>query len=152
MLYLVMQIEGARYALDIKRVVEVLPMVILQDMPRAPRGVVGMIDYGGAPVPVIDLSIILANRPAHRRFNTRIVMVRATTAADSRLIALVAERATETMRREPTDFRDPGVKSASPPDVWPVALDPEGPVYCMEVSRLLPESLAGSLVELAESA
>ena len=36
-------------------------------------------------------------------------------------------------------------KAQTPPDVWPVALDPEGPVYCMDVNRLLPDSLAGSL-------
>jgi chemotaxis-related protein WspB len=145
-LYLAMQIEGTRYVLDIAKVAEILPLVSLQELPRAPRGVAGIIDYGGEPVPVIDLSIVLANRPAHRRFNTRIVMVRFATGDESRLLALIAERATETMRRDPADFRDPQVKSTSPPDVWPVALDPDGPVYCMDVSRLLPESLAGSLI------
>jgi chemotaxis-related protein WspB len=151
-LYLAMQIEGTRYALDITRVAEILPLVSLRELPRAPHGVAGIIDYGGEPVPVIDLSVVLANRPAHRRFNTRIVMVRFTTAEGSRLLALIAERATETMRRDPSDFRDPQVKATSPPDVWPVALDPEGPVYCMDVTRLLPDSLAGSLIRQVATA
>jgi chemotaxis-related protein WspB len=126
-------------------VAEILPLVALQEVPRAPPGVAGIIDYGGTPVPVIDLSVVLANRPAHRRFNTRIVMVRCSAGGDTRLLALIAERATDTMRRDPSDFRDPGVKALSPPDFWPVALDPEGPVYCMDVNRLLPDSLARSL-------
>jgi chemotaxis-related protein WspB len=145
MLYLTLQIDGSRYALDIASVVEVLPLVALREVPRAPPGMAGIIDYGGTPVPVIDLSVVLAGRPAHRRFNTRIIMVRCRRGNDTRLLALIAERATETMRRDPSDFRDPGVKAQSPPDVWPVALDPQGPVYCMDVDRLLPESLAGSL-------
>jgi chemotaxis-related protein WspB len=152
MLYLMMQIEGTRYALDIRRVAEVLPLVALQGLPRAPHGVAGIIDYGGEPVPVVDLSVLLAGRPAHRRFNTRIVVVRCASGGDSRLLALIAERATETMRREPSDFREPGVKALAPPAIWPVALDPEGPVYCMEVDSLLPEALAGSLLKQAVNA
>lgn len=152
MLYLVMQIDGTRYALDISRVAEILPLVKLQEIPRAPHGVVGMIDYGGTPVPVVDLSIVLASRPALHRFNTRIVMVRCEAGGETRLLALIAERATETMRRDPADFRDPGVKAATPPDVWPVALDPGSPVYCMDVNRLLPESLAASLLPQAVNA
>jgi chemotaxis-related protein WspB len=145
MLYLAMQIEGTRYVLDIAKVAEILPLVTLQELPRAPRGIAGIIDYGGEPVPVIDLSVVLANRPAYRRFNTRIVMVRFAVGDDTRLLALIAERATETMRRDPSDFRDPQVQSTSPPDVWPVALDADGPVYCMDLNRLLPESITGSL-------
>jgi chemotaxis-related protein WspB len=146
MLYLTMQIDGSRYVLDIACVAEILPLVELHEVPRAPHGMAGIIDYGGVPVPVIDLSAVLANRPAHRRFNTRIIMVRCNHGGDTRLLALIAERATDTMRRDPSDFRDPGVRALTPPDVWPVALDPEGPVYCMDVNRLLPEPLAASLV------
>jgi chemotaxis-related protein WspB len=151
MLYLTMQIDGSRYALDIASVVEILPLVVLQDMPCAPPGVAGFINYAGTPVPVIDLSQVLCNRSSHQRFNTRIVMVRCGQGGGT-LLALIAERATETMRRDPSDFRDPGVKAHSPPDVWPVALDPEGPVYCMDMNRLLPDSLARSLALSVEAA
>lgn len=152
MLYLLMQIDGSRYALDVAQVVEVLPLVALESVPRAPEGVAGIIDYGGTPVPVIDLSLVLAGRSAHRRFNTRIVMVRYAVGGQSRLIALIAERATETMRRDPADFIDPGLKAASPPDVWPVALDPAGPVYLVDACRLLPESITSALFQQAVAA
>ncbi|MEO6078307.1 MAG: chemotaxis protein CheW [Steroidobacteraceae bacterium] len=152
MLYLLMQIDGARYALDIAQVAEVLPLVTLQTVPRAPPGVAGILDYGGTPVPVIDMSFVLANRQAHRRFNTRIVMIHYTAGGRTQLLGLVAERATETMRRDQSDFVDPGVRATSPPDVWPVALDAAGPVYRVDVAHLLPESLAESLFPVAESA
>jgi chemotaxis-related protein WspB len=152
MLYLLMQIDGVRYAIDIAQVVKVLPLVTLQAAPRAPPGVAGILDYGGTPVPVIDMSFVLANRAAERRFNTRIVMIHYTAGGVTQMLGLIAERATETMRRAQSDFMDPGVRAASPRDVWRVALDPAGPVYQVDVSHLLPDSLADSLFPLAASA
>ena len=64
MLFLLMQLDGDRYALDIRQVAVVLPLVDLRAVPGAPPAVAGIIDYGGAPVPVIDLAQLLANRPA----------------------------------------------------------------------------------------
>jgi len=50
------------------------------------------------------------------------------------------------MRREPAEFLNPGVTATAPPEAWRMALDAEGPVYCMQVNDLLPEVLAGSPV------
>jgi chemotaxis-related protein WspB len=80
MLFLLMQLGGTRYALDVHQIAEVLPLVALNAVPRAPKGIAGVVDYGGTPVPVIDLSQLLANRSAHRRLNTRLVIVHYTTA------------------------------------------------------------------------
>jgi chemotaxis-related protein WspB len=153
MLFLLMQLDGDRYALDIRQVAEVLPLVDLKTVPRAPPGVAGLVDYGGSPVPVIDLSLLLAGRAAHRRLNTRLVMVHYDSPRGGRhLLGLIAERATETMRREPTDFHDCGVKSASPPDLGPIALDAAGPVRWVDAARLLPASLESSLFPEAVNA
>jgi chemotaxis-related protein WspB len=152
MLFLLMQLDGNRYALDIAQVAEVLPLVHLQSMPRAPTGVAGVVDYGGTPVPVIDLSLLLVNRPAHRRLNTRLVIVYYTAGGRKNLLGLIAERATETMRRDPADFQESGVKSASPPQLGPVALDAAGPIHRLDVAELLPQSLADSLFQEAVGA
>jgi chemotaxis-related protein WspB len=150
MLFLLMQLDGNRYALDIAQVAEVLPLVQLKNVPRAPAGVAGVVDYGGAPLPVIDLSVLLANRPAHRRLNTRLIIVHYTAAGRKNLLGLIAERATETMRRDPSEFQDSGVRSASPPQLGPVALDSAGSVHWLDVAQLLPPSLADSLFQQAE--
>ena len=121
-------------------------------MPRAPLGLAGIVDYRGAPVPVIDLSQLLANRPANRRMNTRLVIAHYTAGERKHLLGLIAERATETMRRDPADFQDSGIKSASPPHLGPVALDAAGSVHWIDVNRLLPESLAACLFQQAVSA
>ena len=141
MLFLLMQLDGDRYALDIRQVAVVLPLVDLRAVPGAPDGIAGIIDYGGAPVPVVDLARLLANRPAHRRLGTRIVLVHY---ADH-VLGLIAERATETVRREPSDFQPSGITRSDPPHLGPVALDSAGPVHWIDVSRLLPGPLADSL-------
>ena len=148
MLFLLMQLDGDRYALDIRQVAEVLPLVNLRSVPGAPAGVAGMINYGGTPVPVVDLSQLLASRAAHRRLNTRIVLVHyATVAGRHHLLGLIAERATETMRCDPTEFHASGVTQASPPHFGPVVLDATGAVHWIDVNRLLPDSLCLSLFQ-----
>ena len=47
MLFLLMQLDGNRYALDIDQIVEVLPLVTLNAVPRAAQGIAGVVDYGG---------------------------------------------------------------------------------------------------------
>lgn len=152
MLFLLMQLDGDRYALDIADVAEVLPLVTIKPVPRAPAGVAGVVDYGGAPVPVIDLSQLFANRPAHRRLNTRLVIAHFAVGERRRLLGLIAERATETMRRDPSDFQESGVRSVSAPHLGRVALDSSGPVHWLDVGRLLPDPLAESLFRQAVNA
>src|SRR5262245_53787358 len=142
MLFLLMQLDGDRYALDIRQVAVVLPLVTLRAVPGAPPAVAGIIDYGGAAVPVIDLARLLANRPAHRRLGTRIVLVRY---AGEHTLGLIVERATDTLRREPEEFQPSGITASDPPHLGPVALDAAGPVHWIDVNQLLPAPVADSL-------
>jgi chemotaxis-related protein WspB len=144
MLFLVMQLDGNRYALDIRQVAEVLPLVNIETIARASAVVAGIINYGGAPVPVIDLSRLLMDRPAHRRLSTRIVLVRHAAGGPHDLVGLIAERATETMRRDSGDFREAGQSQ-----LGLVAFDAAGPVHWLDVERLLAEAPSESLLRRA---
>jgi chemotaxis-related protein WspB len=152
MLFLLLQLDGDRYALDIREIAEVLPLVDCQAIPGAPSGVVGIIDYGGEPVPIIDLSRLLANRPAHRRLSTRIVLIRpGTDSSGPKLFGVIAERATDTVRRSPGDFRPLQLDGPSAPYLSGVALDAEGPVHLIHAGRLLPDRIRQALFEPAAS-
>lgn len=149
MLFLLMQLDRDRYAIDIRQVAAVLPFIDLHATSDTSIGVAGLIDYGGTPVPVIDLSQLLANRPAHRRFNTRIVLVHCEAeVGNTRLLGLIAERATETVRREPADFKESGIPHTSS-EPCRVALDATGALRWLDVDRLLPEPLRQSLFKQA---
>src|SRR5262249_51413941 len=127
MLFLLFQLGHDRYALEANRVVEVVPLLELKRVPQAPTGVAGIFNYRGQPVPAIDLSELTLGRPARECLSTRIIIVRHST-ADGRehLLGLVAEHATEMLRKEPAAFVDPGVHVDSAPYLGPVLMDSKG--------------------------
>jgi chemotaxis-related protein WspB len=146
MLFLLFELDGNRYALEVGQVAEALPYLNPRPIHGAPQGIAGMIDHGGAPVPVVDLSRVLAGRPAVLRFSTRIVLVHyGPSTGEPRLLGLIAEHATETIRRRPDEFRDSGVTNATAPHVGRVLLEAAGPLHWLDVNRLLPDALSTSL-------
>lgn len=145
MLFLLFQIDQSRYALDARKVVEVLPLISLMQIPQAPSGVAGMFNYRGAPVPAIDLSQLVLGRPARRRLHTRIVLVNYPDQDGGlHLLGLIAERATETQRREPSDFVASGV---TVPFQGAVATDARGLTQWIDVEQLLPPAVRGLLFQ-----
>ena len=118
MIFLLFTIGKDRYALEAGRVVEVLPRAELKKVPQTPAGIAGVLNYYGAPVPVVDLSAMALGIPAKESMSTRLLVVR----YEEHLLGILAEMATETVRLTPEDFVDPGV-SASPgaPYLGPVA-------------------------------
>ena len=142
MLFLYFQLGEDRYALDCSQVIEVVPLLGIKQIPQAPAAVAGAFNYRGKPVPVIDLSQLALGRPARRHMSTRIVVVIYPDADGTQhLLGLIAEKATKTVRRDPTDFTDPGVNNDDAPYLGLVASDPEGLLQWIEVKKLLPASV-----------
>jgi chemotaxis-related protein WspB len=140
MLFLLFQLGQDRYALEASRVVEVLPLLTMKRLPQAPRGVVGIFNYRGQPVPAIDLSELTLGQPASERLSTRIIVMRYLDAAGAtHLFGLVAERATETLRRDAREFVQAGLKIGAAPYLGPVLMDSQGPIQWINEQRLLPE-------------
>ena len=138
MLFLVFRLSAHRYAIEASQVAEVLPLVTINPIARAPEEVSGIVVYRGGMVPVIDLSQLFEGRPAERRLSTRVVIVHYPTGSgDTRLLGLLAEKATETIRREPADFVDSGVRNDRAPYLGPVATDARGLVQRVDIARLL---------------
>ena len=138
-LLLLFGLNTDRYAIDARQVVEVLPLLRITRVPQAPQGVAGMFNYRGAPVPVIDLAALTLGRPSHASLSTRLIVVRYDDEhGDTHLLGVIAEQATETMRRPCTDFVDSGVTLNEAPYLGPVTTDARGIIQLVEVSRLVP--------------
>lgn len=145
MLCLLFQIGKDRYALEAKYAVEVLPYLALRQIPRAPRGVAGIFNYRGRPVPAVDLSELTLGQPARERLSTRIILVNYPDAQGRfQLLGLIAEHATEMLRRDERDFVDSGVHSNAAPYLGPVVMDDKGVIQLLRVQHLL----GGNLREL----
>jgi chemotaxis-related protein WspB len=75
MMLLVLRVMGSLYAIDVTRVVEVAPRVDLRKLPHAPGFLVGVLDYQGIVVPVLDLAIMLGGQGSRNLLSTRLILV-----------------------------------------------------------------------------
>lgn len=154
MLFLLFQLGSDRYALAASQVAEVLPLVALKALPGAPRGVAGLLDYRGDPVPVIDLGALALGTPAAHRVSTRLLLVNyPLPRGGTRLLGLLAERTTETMQRDPQDFRPAEVDNNGARYLGPVVHDSRGLIQRVEILELLDDATRAALFpETAEVA
>jgi len=139
MLFLLFQLGGDRYALEASRVVEVVPLLALKQLPQAPKGVAGIFNYRGRPVPAVDLSELTLGQPAGERLSTRIIIVNYPDASGTNhLLGLIAEHATGMLRKDAKAFVDPGVKIGASPYLGPILMDANGAIQWVHEQRLLP--------------
>ncbi|MCU0782605.1 MAG: chemotaxis protein CheW [Verrucomicrobia bacterium] len=150
MLFLLFQIGNDRYALEASHAVEVIPLLALKNIPHAPRGVAGIFNYRGQPVTALDLCELTLGRPACERLSTRIIVVRYSREPNppptpdprpSTLLGIIAEHATEMMRRDERDFVDSGVKVGSAPYLGPVLMDDKGAIQLLHAEHLLADGV-----------
>ena len=146
MLFLLFKLGDDRYALAAERVVEVVPMLTLKRLPQSPKGVAGIFVYRGQPVPAVDLCELALGHPAAERLSTRIIVVRyPDESGEAHLLGLIAESATEMLRKEPRDFVSPGLQVQNAPYLGPLLLDPAGAIQWIHEERLLPEAVRQEL-------
>lgn len=141
MLYLLFQFESDRFALPARDVHEVLPLVSLRAQPGAAAGIVGLINYRGQAVPVLDVARVVLGRPSVRRVSTRLLIIDHPAAPGQRL-ALMVERATAMVAKEPGEFGPAGVPLGGARYLGPVAQDAGGMIQQIIVAGLLPPEAA----------
>ncbi len=146
MLFLRFQLGNSQYALEASRVVEVVPLLDIKPLPRAPQGIAGFFNYRGQPVPAMDLCQLTLGRSARECLSTRIIVIDYLDASGTaRLLGLIAEQATELLRCDSKDFIDPGLRVAATPFLGGVFMDGSGPVQWLHTQKLLPDAVRDSL-------
>ena len=159
MLFLLFQLGNDRYALEANRVVEVVPLLSLKQIPTAAKGVAGMFVYRGRAIPALDLCDLTMGRPARERLSTRIIIIEAGSSSSAFpapcLLGLIAERATEMLQRDARDFVQvevpsakyhvPGSLTSDPshiaPWLGPVLIDDRGVIQLLHAQKLLAENV-----------
>ena len=146
MLFVLFHLGQERYALEARRVVEVVPLLELKRFPQSAPGVAGMFIYRGQPVPALDLCELTLRRPANEHLSTRIIIVNCSDSPhEPQLVGLIAERATETIRRERKDFVTTGLQFSTAPFLGPVLTDEKGVIQLIALQALLHKDLRGLL-------
>jgi chemotaxis-related protein WspB len=151
MLLLIFQSGQDRYGLDASRIIEVVPLAILKQVPHAPAGMAGLLNYRGIVAPVVDLSSILNGVASRARLSTRIVLLDVgDNAAASRILGFVAERVMETIAFREQDLQAPGVTVPGAPYLGKIMLDCREMIQRIDPISVLTKELKEALFTLAE--
>jgi len=146
MLLLMFRAGENLYAVDARRVVEVVPRVALRGVPHAPNFLAGLLGYRGGVVPVVDFSL-LTGAPASRDvLSTRIVLVEAgAPGGPARVVGLAAEEVSHVARVEDRHAVSPVMALAEAPYLGAVVRLDEGLVQLVVPEKLLDGRLRDAL-------
>lgn len=140
-LYLQLFVGNNRFALSVKDVIAIVPVVSLHEVPKSPEYLVGILNYHGDSVPVIDVRALLAGTKSDNRLSTRIVVIKFDSGKqDLRLIGLMAEKLTEVTRVDESEFKTSGVQNNDARYLGDVVTDERGILQRLKVSELLPDA------------
>lgn len=141
MLMLVFYIGNDLYALDSSQVIEIIPRVILRKIYHAPDYVVGLFNYRGEIVPVIDLCHLIQGKPSLNHLSTRIIMVNYQDQHNHRYcLGLMAERVTETLNKPDTELVNPAMMMDNATYLGEMIMDEKGMIQRIRLEHLLSES------------
>ncbi len=153
MLLLIFTLGQHRYALKARHIIEVVPLAELKEVPRAPDYVAGVLNYRGTPVPVLDITQMNRNYPSRVCMSTRIILVNYNAACGtSHILGLMAERVTETTKRELDEFVATGVMTPDAPYLGPISKDANGMLQLMDIDELIPKEVHALLFPAATAA
>lgn len=140
-------VAGESYAIESRRVVEVLPLVPARPIPHTPGYVRGVFTYRGSLVPLVDLGRRLGDVALEERLSTRVIVVayRPPAAAQPARLGLVAENVISIVAAERAETSLPALELASAPFLGRILRIDGRTLQVVDVDRLLPADLAAGL-------
>ncbi|MBU0715985.1 MAG: chemotaxis protein CheW [Verrucomicrobia bacterium] len=142
MLFIVFKAGNANYALEARKVIEVVPLVTLRACPGAPDYIAGLANYRGTGVPIVDLGCLVGGAPCAVYLSTRIILTPYAGGGDQqRIIGLLAETVTNTVEREEADFSQNNVTAPGTPCLGKLAVNGTGFIQRVIVNNLVPREL-----------
>lgn len=150
---LTFSVAGEAYAIESRRVVEVLPLVKARPIPRTPDYVRGIFTYRGRLVPLVDLGLRLGTGPLEERLSTRVIVCEhATPGGGSRQLGLVAENVISICSAEDAEASLPSLDLHDAPFLGAVLRIGGRTIQIIAVDRLLPADVSTGLFATSPSA
>lgn len=100
----VFTLDGQRYALALSRVEQVVRVVAVTPLPKAPAIVLGIVNYGGAVIPVLNVR----ERFNHHRRDIRLTDHLIIAGTGKRTVALLVDETNGVVADLPGDFASAG--------------------------------------------
>jgi chemotaxis-related protein WspB len=147
-------VAGQAYAIESRRVVEVLPLVPARPIPHTPAYVRGIFPYRGRLVPLVDLGLRLADLVPTERLSTRVIVVEpaspgAGIGQPAARLGLVAENVISIGSAEDADADLPALDLPDAAFLGRILRIGGRTVQILDVDRLLPPELAAGLFPAA---
>jgi len=142
MLYVLCRIGQDAYAISSEAVERVLPFATLKTLPGGARGLIGLLNYQGVSIPVVDLCLLLGGAPARELAGTRLLLCPVDGLRNGR-IALLVEHVSEVVRLAESDFKHSG--AAGDECVDKVASSGGRLIQRIEVPAILPAEVLATL-------
>jgi len=136
MMLLLFKARDDRYGIDVQRIIEVMPSVPLQRIPKVPDYFAGLLNYRGEVVPVVDLSQLIDHSASKICLSTRIILVESAQSG-SKLLGLLAEGATETIKVQDEDFAQTSIGTHGAAFVEGMIAHEAGMIRQLNVEHLL---------------
>jgi purine-binding chemotaxis protein CheW len=135
------------YGLDIMGVEEIIRMLDITPVPRAPAFVEGIINLRGRIIPVVDLRKRLHMTPLPHSGNTRIVVMK----VDERRLGFIVDKVEEVMDIAVHTIGDaPGSTDASQHYVEGVARTPKGMIILLDILKIFSAEENQELIKLEQ--
>lgn len=149
MLALVFQIGSERFALDVRRIQEVVPRVPLQALSGVPSHFAGAFIYRGQVVPVLDLHRLAGAGACPPYLSSRIILIPQPSADGRRLLGLLASQVADLQEIQAEGQTLTHLRENGRLDFGPVLADRCGVLRLLDLDRLLP-ALVGDQVHTLE--
>jgi chemotaxis-related protein WspB len=140
---LVFTVGAEDYAIESRRVIEVLPLVTARPIPRMPASVRGVFTHRGKLVPLVDLGRLLTDRPLRETLSTRVIVVEFSTGPENHRIRLgvAAENVLSLCLSTEAEAALPTMRSPDAPALGRLLRIEGRTIQVIDVEHLLPPAL-----------
>lgn len=138
MLLLSFNIGEERYVIETTSVIEIVPLVVLKKIPGSEKMVAGMLNYHGQAIPVIDINALCDGDDIKRTLTSRIILVNYN---NTRVIGLLAEKVTETIQLDESEFKEIGIKLSNYDFLGKIAEHDDHLLQLIDIDNLLSDNL-----------
>lgn len=141
-------IGAADYAIESRRVIEVLPLVAARPIPRMPAFLRGVFTLRGRLIPLVDLGRLLIDQPLRETLSTRVIVVECSSGPEDQRIRLgiAAENVVSLCFSTEAEPSLPTLPSPNAPSLGRLLRIGGRTVQVLDVERLLPAALLAGLV------
>jgi chemotaxis-related protein WspB len=146
-------IEAEDYAIESRRVVEVVPCVAARPIPRTPDFIRGIFTHRGRLIPLVDLAWLLIDTPLRETLSTRVIVVEFSLDSssigpgDQRIrLGVAAENVVSLSSIVEIETSLPALRTPDAPALGRLLRIGGRTVQVLDVERLLPVALLAGLV------